>query len=165
MQAQQEMVQDSLDDIQDDQPLPFEGIEPATISLDDLMDESLQAFEAKKLEKEMRKRVATKRGTPEELANDSALLRKWSMEREWKRQANVLCFNRQLCSCGSYHTTLIGRFELHLNNRLSGATALVAVKEFELSLPKQVKYHDEAVDLCHSCADFEEEWPLEDGND
>ena len=145
---------------------PFEGGTPTDIiSLDDLLGESMEHKAAAEAERDLRKKVAKRQGSPEELAADQALLRKWAMNREWRRTANVLSFNRQLCRCGAYHTTLLGKFELHANNRIAGATNMVAVPGFELDLPKQVHYVDENVRICHSCADEQEDWPLEDGDD
>ncbi len=133
-------------------------------SLDDLLNESVKQADERKGEKERRQRVALGRGSKEQLAEDVVLLRKWSMEREWKRHGNVLSFSRQKCaSCGSFHTTLLGYFELHYSNRLQNTSLMVRVSSFELpSLPKSVHYHDEVVPMCHACADGDD-WPLEEG--
>lgn len=145
--------------------VPSSGLEldiPVFGSLDSLLAESLQQVEDRKKEKEMRKSVARGNLPASEIAETTALLRKWDDQREWRRTKNVLCFTRQLClNCGAYHTTFEGYFERSESKRLNNTKKDVAVKIFELDLPKEVMYHDSQVPVCHECAD-QLGWELEE---
>ncbi len=133
------------------------------MDLSTLLAESMQQKAEKDELKEAQKRVSTGRGTKEELSADSDRLRKWAQEKEWKRKANVLVFTRQRCSgCGTFHQTLLGKFEQFEHARKLATTMLTAVKGFEIpTLPKEVVYQDAETSTCHNCADFDG-WPLEE---
>ena len=136
--------------------------ETFTISLDSLLAESMAAKAESDKEKELRKRLNSGRLTsPEETIETKKLLKQWDNKREWKRTTNIAVFTRQKCTCcGAFSHTFEGYFEGYANTRMIGATKVEAVKFFELDLPKEVKYHDALVPVCHECADMNG-WELE----
>jgi len=132
-------------------------------SLDDLLSESMELKGMQEQEKELRKKQARGNLPKAEYDANAALLRKWELQREWEATANVLVFQRQRCrSCGSYHNFFEGKFELHTHRRLHNTTRTIAVKFHDKILPKEVRYTDSDTDICHACADAQDDWELED---
>lgn len=159
---------DILDEIMGESQLDALMIESATLehenmSLEGLLAESLEAQAELALAKEIRKKQARGNLSKEEQDANNALLRQWEMKREWTAVANVLVFDRQLCShCGTYHNVLAGFYEKHDHRNILTASRMVKVKAFEKALTKEVKYNDETVSICHTCADVQGDWELED---
>lgn len=159
---------DILDELMGESQLDALMIESATLehenmSLEGLLAESLEAQAEAALAKEIRKKQARGNLSKEEQDANNALLRQWEMKREWTAVANVLVFDRQLCShCGTYHNVLAGFYEKHDHRNILTASRMVKVKAFEKALAKEVKYNDETVSICHTCADIQGDWELED---
>jgi len=138
-------------------------LEDDSFSLDALMAESLEAQKERDLEKELRKRQARGNLPKEEYDANAALLRQWELKREWDAVGNVLVFQRQMCShCGTFHNVFSGFYEKHAHRRIAGTTRMVKMVKLDKDLPKEVKYEDETVNICHTCADLQGDWELED---
>lgn len=135
------------------------------IDLDSLLKESVLQQEARKLNRRTgtNPRPTQLAAVSSEVQETAALLRQWDAKREWSLSANVLVFTRQKCACcEAMSKTLDGRFLLYQNNRLRGTTKLESTKAFELDKPREVVYRDSVVDLCHECADIQQDWPLQE---
>jgi hypothetical protein len=136
------------------------------MTLDDLMAESTAAAALRVKAKELKARQ--KRGdiTADEFDANAAMLRKWELEREWIPLANVLVFHRQTCShCGSTHNNFGGFYEKHQHTKWETSTRQFLIKRIERKeLPKLVEYRDEFVGICHTCADAQDVWELEEDN-
>lgn len=133
-------------------------VSPEPFSFDALLAESMQQAEQRIAEKDLKKKIAKGLGTND----DNETVKRWGRERDWLKAANVLAFSRQQCKCcGSYSTTLDGKFELHVHSRIPNSNLLHGVPFFELDLPKRVVYRDSIVPVCHECADLAD-WPLEE---
>jgi len=151
-----------------DDPLQALLVESTTqaaelFSLDDLLSESMAIRQEKDQEKELRKRQQRNDISKEEYDLNAALLRRWELAREWDAVANVLLFSRQRCGyCGSFHNSFEGRYELHTHKRLVKTQRTVAVTVHTKDLPKTVQYTDSDVEICHTCADTQSDWELED---
>jgi hypothetical protein len=169
---------DSLLDSDDDEyPLPNEGT-PAIPSpapkldlfdLDNLLAESMAARSEAELVKENRRRLAQgKVSSSEERAAIQEQIRQWEARREWTPVADVVMFSRQQCQCcGSFSHHFLGYYQ-EQESRTSKVKRWIksfkpTITEIgsEIPLPRESKYEDSNVDICHKCGDLAG-WSLEE---
>jgi hypothetical protein len=164
----QQITPDELDiDLSGDEdyPLPadntFPKIETKDFDLDGLLAESMAERSLAELVKENRKRLAG--GKVLDSAERAAIqqqIRDWEARREWQPVADIVMFSRQMCqNCGAYHHNFLGYYQQQqhrtskIERWIKSTKPVIEGLGKEIPLPRDSKYEDSIVDLCHKCGD------------
>lgn len=125
-----------------------------TISLDNLLAESLLEREAADHVKAGRAVIARGGLPAAEAAAIAAQVRSWEARREWRPLAAVAMFSRQRCRCcGTYSTQFMGWFQRQ-THRDSGIDRWIShIRPVDDSLPWEAKYQDSWAEICEACAE------------
>ena len=123
-------------------------------SLDDLVNESMQAAEDTRRLKDSRKALKENRNLPgttlEELIAD---VKRIELAREWSPAAHVAMFSVQTCAyCGNVQAAFSGIFMKQVHRSSRSLFRWVAAKTSEvINLPREVKYTEVELGMCHFC--------------
>lgn len=147
-------LQDSPLDILEDLNADLALTASNDFSLDDLLAESM-AEKRKSDEVKVARLSIAKGGLPQ--ADRDALtesIRSWEARREWRPQAAVVMFSRQLCSgCGQYHTQFLGWFQRQTHRSSNIDRWIPSIKPHDDKLLRESKYQDSYAETCEDCAE------------
>jgi hypothetical protein len=130
--------------------------------LDSLLDESIKLRAEAGNIKGAREALAKGGMSAAERDAVQATVRAWELRREWTPVASTLLFSRQMCqTCKSFHTHTLGYFQKQQHRTTGIMRWIAAIKPIDKSLPREAKYEDSLVAICHECADLED-WELEE---
>jgi hypothetical protein len=120
--------------------------------LEALLDEAeTQATEAKRL-KVLQKKVFAPNATLTEREELAKQIHEIELKVIWQPVAQVACFRRQLCICGSQHQ-IFEAFMVEMKHRtLRDTVRFAAIAHNSDGLPKKVIYHDSSTSVCQDCA-------------
>ena len=156
----------------EDYPLPADDTSPEAegqpesddslgFDLDGLLAESMAERSMSELIKEKRKLLASHKYMSE--AERTAIqqqVRDWEAKREWEPVADVVLFTRQMCNnCGAFHHSFQGYYQQQrsrnskIDRWIKSTKPTIEGLGKEIPLPRESKYEDSIVDLCHTCGD------------
>lgn len=125
-----------------------------TISLDNLLAESMAERTAAEDVKVARQVLAKGGLAAAEAAAIAAQVRSWEARREWKPAAAVAMFNRQRCRCcDSYHTQFSGWFQRQTHRDSRADRWINHIKPVDDGLPRETKYQDSWAEVCENCVE------------
>jgi len=122
--------------------------------LEDLLAGSMKAREESRRIEQNKKLMRSTAMEPRERAETESAIARWEAERLWTPQADSALFQLQTClTCGSESTQFLGIFQRQSNrNMRADRWAKVDGEHENTGLPKEVKYENSYVRLCHTCA-------------
>lgn len=127
---------------------------PDTISLDNLLAESMQEAAAAAEVKAARQVLAKGGLAAAEAEAIAAQVRSWEARREWKPAAAVVMFTRQRCRCcDNYSTQFAGWFQRQVHRDTKADRWIKHIPPMDDALPRESKYQDSWADLCEACAE------------
>lgn len=128
----------------DEQPC----LDPTNADLDALLAESEAMAQEKAKVKSARKQLYN---SPQEADSLVRYIRDYETKREWKPQANVAYFEKQVCArCGESHITFAGYYQRQtsVKDRIDRWVKVDCRNE---GLPDEVKVIESSVPVCYSC--------------
>lgn len=124
---------------------------PGDFSLDDLLNESMEAVNASAAVKAGRKRLRDSNVGSKERGQIEETIRLWELEREWRPAATVVMFQTQTCTCVTAQSIFAGLFQRQAH-RTSKIDRWVQVPEgLDPALPKEIKHADSDTAICLNC--------------
>lgn len=141
---------DLLEDLNSDLALTSSS----SLSLDDLLAESMAEKTAADNVRAARQVVAKGGLSAQEKEAMTASIRSWEARREWNPAAAVVIFSRQQCTCcGEFSCQFMGFFQRQQHRQTRVDRWIASVMPRDEKLPRESKYQDSQVELCENCAE------------
>lgn len=128
---------------------------PADIDdLDALLGESMAVKRSNDAAKAAKERLKRGGMSQAERLETEALIRQWELAHEWKPEANVALFTRQVCHCG-VEQTCFNRLMTRMRHRHLAHSAMrwLPAEVAQSVLPNETTIRVVKVPLCGSCAE------------
>jgi hypothetical protein len=159
-----------LDEVEDFQEDPLESLLGESLSLENLLDESMGLKREADNIKAKRKALADGQVPSAEREATAKLVRSWEARREWDTQAYVIRYTVQVCECCRGQNHHFEGFFLRQKHRYNSSERWISAQRHEdkEALEKEINTEVVEVSMCLTCAvegGFKPDWDEDDSEE